>query len=203
MKNIQVEYKKGSRPQINLKVRRVEPSAWKSLNFYKYHYLTAALNPSCKCFVFTWNDEPIAFVGLLNTPRKSVPYGMSISRIVILPDFQGLGLSRIICNWCGGVVKSLSDETHDYRLYIKTAHDTMGKSLSRNPLWKGTMFDMKGRSVESTLSEGKRYKSRLMRVSYCKEYIGDKIDGYQEIMKPIQEMRKNKENKYIELSLNF
>lgn len=35
-------------------------------------------------------------------------YAMAISRLVILPDYQGLGLSTIIFNFVGGIVKSLS-----------------------------------------------------------------------------------------------
>lgn len=190
MRKIYVNEKKGERPNINLKVIRVEPNAWKTLGFHKHHYLTAALNPSCKCFLFIWENQPIAFVGLLNTPRKGVPYGMSISRIVIHPDFQGLGLFRQIVDFCGGMVKSMSDDEHNYKLYIKTAHEKAGVSLNRNENWRGTVFDGKSRTKESTESEGARYKNRLMRVSYCKEYIGSPIDGFQDIMLPIGEMRK-------------
>lgn len=192
MKINYINHKKGERPTIELKVIRVEPNVWKSLQFHKHHYLTTALNPSCKCFLFTWNDQPIAFVGLLNTPRRGIPYGMSISRIVIHPDFQGFGLFRQIVDFCGGIVKSLSDEDHDYKLYIKTAHEKAGVSLDRNPKWKGTMFDGKERTIDSTKSEGARYKNRLTRKSFCKEYVGDIVDGYQNIMLPISEMRKKK-----------
>ena len=96
MQEVLINHKKGERPYIHLTIRRVEPSVWYSLGFYKHHYLTEKLNPSCKCFLFEWDTIPVAFVGLLNTPRTGIPYGMSISRIVVLPDYQGLGLSRII-----------------------------------------------------------------------------------------------------------
>lgn len=190
MKVIKVNHKKGQRPYIQLTVRRVEPSVWKSLGFSKCHYLTAELNKSCKCLLFEWEGIPVGFVGILNTPRKGIPYGCSISRIVILPDYQGLGLSTIIFNFCGGIVKSLSDEEHDYKLYIKTAHRKFGEALSRNPNVRGTVFDGKGRDKKS--ADNQKYRNRLTRVSYCKEYIGDKIDGFQDILRPIGEMRKTR-----------
>lgn len=190
MKDVMINHRKGERPNIDLTVRRVEPNVWYTLEFYKYHYLTADLNKACKCFLFEWNDVPVGFVAILNTPRKRIPYGCSISRIVILPDFQGLGLSTIIFNFCGGMVKSMSDESHDYHLYIKTAHSKFGDALSRNPNVKGTQFDGKTR-IKSD-AEGGKYRSRLTRRSYCKEYIGAKRDGYQDLMLPIAVMRKRK-----------
>lgn len=190
MKTVKINHPKGQRPEIKLTVRRVEASVWTSMLFDKSHYLTSELNKSCKCLLFEWNNVPVAFVGILNTPRKGIPYGCSISRIVILPDYQGLGLSTIIFNFVGGIVKSLSDEEHDYRLYIKTAHSKFGQALSRNPNVRGTVFDGKGRDKKS--ADNQRYRNRLTRVSYCKEYIGDKIDGFQDMLKPIGELRKIK-----------
>jgi hypothetical protein len=145
--------------------------------------------------LFEWNGVPVAFVGILNSPRKGLPYSCSISRIVVLPDFQGLGLSTIIFNFVGGIVKSLSDEEHDYRLYIKTAHKKFGDALSRNPYVRGTSFDGKGRDKKSTQHDIHKYKNRLERVSFCKEYIGPKVDGFEDMLKPIGDLRKLKNKK--------
>jgi hypothetical protein len=189
-----IDHPKGKRPDIKLTVRRCEPSIWYSLGFSKEHYLTSELNKSCKCLLFEWNNVPIAFVGILNTPRKGIPYGCSVSRIVILPDYQGLGLSTTIFNFVGGIVKSLSDDEHDYRLYIKTAHRKFGEALGRNSNVRATMFDGKGRDKKAIEHDNHRYRNRLQRVSYCKEYIGDKIDGFQDMLKPIGELRKFKKS---------
>ena len=187
MKTIHVEHPKGQRPHIQLTVRRVEPSVWKSLGFSKCHYLSAELNKSCKCLLFEWNGVPVGFVGIINTPRIRMRYAMAISRLVILEDYQGLGLSTLIFNFVGGIVKSLSDEEHDYRLFIKTAHRKFGEALARNPKVRSTANNLKKTGVTD-----QRYRHRLSRRSYCYEYIGEKIDGYQDILLPIGEMRKNK-----------
>ena len=175
---------------IERTVRGVGPRVWWTLQFDNFHYLTADLNKSCKCRLFEWDGVPIGFVGILNTPRKGIPYGCSISRMVILPDFEGLGLSRKIFDFCGGLVKSMCDDEHDYRLYIKTAHRRFGESLGRNPNVRGTSFDGKGRDKRS--ADNKKYRNRLTRVSYCKEYIGGSVDGYDVLMKPIGELRKER-----------
>ena len=193
-----INHKKGQRPQINLTVRRVEPSVWKICGFDKEHYLTSELNKSCKCLLFEWNNVPVGFVGILNTPRKGLPYGCSISRIVVLPDYQGLGIGMEMFSFCGGLVKSLKDETHDYRLYIKTAHRKFGKTLGRSGDVVGTAYDQKGRSMES--ADVQKYRNRLTRVSYCKEYVGKPIYGYEELLAPIGVLRKGKEKcKQLEL----
>ena len=189
MKTILIDKNKKGKPNIKLTVQRVEPEVWYDLGFYKHHYLTSKLNKACKCLLFSWDDNPVAFVGIINTPRNNIPYGMSISRIVILPDYQGMGLSTTICNFCGGLVKSLGNE---YRLYIKTIHELMGNYFSHSDKWKPTTYNGKTRDSKFFVTESGKYNNRFIRSSYCYEYIGEKIDGYQDIFKPISEMRRLK-----------
>ena len=188
MKIIKVNHKKGQRPEIKLTVRRVEPTVWNM--FKQHHYLTADINKSCKCLLFEWNNVPVAFVGILNTPRKGIPYGCSISRIVVDTDYQGLGLSTQIFNFCGGIVKSLSDDEHDYRLYIKTAHRKFGEALGRNKFAEATIYDKKGRDKKAIEHDNHRYRNRLQRISYCKKYVGPEIKGFEKLLLPISELRK-------------
>ena len=193
MKEVLINHNKGQRPEIKLTIRRVEASVWYSLGFHKHHYLVEEINPSCKCFLFEWNDQPVAFAALLNTPRRGVAYGMSISRIVVLPDFQGLGLSRQICNFCGGIIKSMATEEHGYELYIKLAHEKLGEALNRDVAnWEGTSFDGKTRNPKAFDTE--RYANRLTRKPYCKKYIGKRINGYEDLLLPIKDMRENKKH---------
>lgn len=196
MQEVLINHRKGERPKIDLKVRRVEPRVWETLGFYKHHYLTEKLNPSCKCFLFEWNGVPVAFVGILNTPRKGLPYDMAISRMVILPDYQGLGLSKPILDFCGRIIKGLGEE---YRLMIKTAHTKMGLMLEHNPKWTPTQFNGKTRKKQTW--EAGKYNNRLTRRSFCYLYDGDATTKYSDILLPIAEMRKRKKEKVIEPSL--
>ena len=187
MRKIIIEKHTNDKPNIQLTVQRVEASEWKNLGFDKHHYLTADINKSCKCLLFSWNDTPVAFVGILNTPRKGLPNDLAISRLVILPDYQGLGLSSIILNFCGGIIKSLGE---DYRLLIKTIHTKMGKHLSKCEEWEATAFNGKQRT--KTEYEKGKYNNRFERTSYCFKYVGGKIEGYEELLLPIDKLRKKK-----------
>ena len=187
MKTLLINKNKREKPNINLKVQRVEANIWDSLNFKKHHYLSETLNKSAKCLLFTWDDVPIGFIALLNSPRKGMPNGFSVSRIVLFPDYQGLGLSMKILNFCGGILKSLGE---DYYLYIKTIHEKMGNGLERSKTWTPTSYNGKIRK-NIKFEEGK-YNNRLERKSFCYKYVGDAIYGYEELLKPINELRDNK-----------
>lgn len=116
-----------------------------------------------------------------------MPYGCAISRIVIFPDYQGLGLSMKILNFCGGILKSLGE---DYHLYIKTIHEKMGEGLERSSTWQPTSYN--GKTRGRTDWEPGKYNNRLDRKSYCFKYVGEPIYGYEELLKPIGELRKKK-----------
>lgn len=197
MKTLLINKSKREKPNINLTVQRVEASEWKNLQFDKHHYLTHELNPSAKCLLFYWNDVPVAFIGILNSPRRGMPNGYSVSRLVIFPDYQGLGLSSIILNFCGGILKSLGD---NHVLYMKTIHDKVGNFMSKHSNWEATSYNGKVRSYESTISEGKKYQNRLTRKSYCYKFIGSPIYGYEYLLKPIKELRLNKLGTQMEIN---
>lgn len=192
---MRLNIRKGERPTIELNVSRVESSIWRNLEFDKHHYLTNELNESAKCFLFTWEQNPVAFVALLNTPRKGLPHDMSISRMVILPQFQGLGISSQIMNFCGGIVKNQGE---DYRLLIKTIHEKVGKFLENSNDWKATSHNGKYRKD----LENKKFEKNLglARSSFCYVYCGGKISGYEKLLLPINITR---EIKYGVQYLNF
>lgn len=176
-----------SRPKIELQVSRVESSTWDL--FKKHHYLTEAVNKSCKFLLFTWNNKPVGIVAMINQPRKGCPNGFAISRVVVLPDFQGLGLGAKLCEYSAAMFKDIGG-----KIYIKTVHPALGVYFNKSDKWRGTSMNGKIRHKSSKNSDSSA-KNRLERASYCHEYIGESISGYSELLKPIKEMRKNKELK--------
>lgn len=184
MITINKEYKK---PSLDLKVCRVEASCWYNLGFFKHHYMSASLNKSCKCLLFTHNDMPVAFVAIINNPGKGRKYDHRISRIVIDPNFQGLGLTRKILDFCGGIIKA---KWEDANLHIKTIHTNAGKMLERNNNWSPTAYN--GKIRNNIDYEGTKYKNRLKRASYCYKYSGQPIYGYEDLLLPINVLRERK-----------
>jgi len=172
-----------SRPKIELQVSRVESSTWDL--FKKHHYLTENANKSCKFLLFTWNKKPVGMVAMINQPRKGCPNGFAISRVVVLPDFQGLGLGVKICEFSAAIFKDIGG-----KIYIKTVHPALGAYFNSSENWRGTSMNGKIRHKSSKKSDSSA-KNRLERASYCHEYIGESIEGYSELLKPIKEMRNN------------
>jgi hypothetical protein len=61
-------------------------------------------------------------------------------------------------------------------------------------LWKPTMYNGKQREKKR---EDKKYLNYQFRKSYCHEYIGDAIDGYDELLQSIAIMRDLKQYKLL------
>jgi energy-coupling factor transporter ATP-binding protein EcfA2 len=171
------------RPQIKLQISRVESETWDF--FKKYHYLTEDLNKSAQCILFEWNEKPIGICCVLNTPRKGMGEAMAISRIVILPDYQGLGLGSKLSSFIGGVYRHRGN-----RMFIKTVNPALGIKFNNSNDWRGTTFN--GKKAPHVNLDAKA-KNRFDRISYCHEYIGESINGYEDLLLPINEMRNKKQ----------
>jgi energy-coupling factor transporter ATP-binding protein EcfA2 len=179
------EWLRQGRPQITLQVSRVEAETWHF--FKKHHYLTEDVNKSCKFLLFEWNDKPIGIVAIINQPRKGCSNGFAISRIVVMPDFQGMGLGVKLLEFCGGLIRN-----NNGLCFIKTVNPALGVYFNNNKQWRGTAMNNKIRHKSSSSSDISA-KNRLERTSFCHEYIGESISGYEDLLLPINEMRSKNE----------
>lgn len=116
------------RPPIEVTVGRVPYSAW-SL-FAPFHYLTKELNRGARCFVLFANDEPAAFCGVLHQPHARSRDIKVFSRVVTLPDWQGLGLVFVLMNRVAASYKAVG-----YRMHIHPAHPSFIRAFDRSPEW--------------------------------------------------------------------
>ena len=170
------------RPQISLQVYRTEPDTWEL--FKKHHYMTQELNRSAMCFCFTWENQLVAFASILPQIGKGVGKAMRMSRLVILPDFQGLGLGGKILDFMGGICCA-----NGFKFYIKTVNPRMGYHLEYSDKWKPTNHNGKLRTEKKVVN---KYGRLLVRPSYCFKYIGEGIEGYKDLMQNVNKMRYNK-----------
>jgi len=165
------------RPQIELQVSRVEAKTW---DFFKnHHYLTEKVNKSCKFLLFEWNNKPVGICAVINQPRKGCPNGFAISRIVVLPDFQGMALGTKICEFTSALFTNQGG-----KVYIKTVNPALGVYHNKSDKWRGTLKNGKIGNTNDNNAKG-----RFSRISYCHEYIGESISGYEDLLLPIKEMR--------------
>lgn len=113
------------RPRIHLKIFRARYEAWNL--FKQHHYLTEDMHIGAKCFVVSQNDKPVAFIGILAMPSGSLTDAWRVSRLVVLPDYQGLGIGMKLLNVMGSMYKK-----DGKKLYIKTSNATLFIGMSRS-----------------------------------------------------------------------
>lgn len=176
------DYLRQGRPKIQLQVSRVEIKVWDM--FKKHHYLTENINKSSKLFLFEWGDKPVGIVATINKPFKGMPNAYGLSRTVVLPDYQGLGIGSKISEFVCGII------TNDGGIcYTKTVNPALGEYRNKSENWIPTAYNMKSKSIINNKLDRIKYRNRVTRISYCHKYIGKKINGYEELLKPIDEMR--------------
>lgn len=176
------EWLRRGRPEIKLQVSRVEPETWDL--FKSHHYLTEEANKSYVFLLFEWNDKPVAMcvIGRHIGKKRDGMRSFRGSRVVVLPDYQGMGMGSKISEFCAGITKNMGG-----RYYTKTVNPALGEYRNkRTENWMPTAFNGKIRTKVPTFWEMK------MRASYCHEYIGEGISGYEDLLKPIEELRNDK-----------
>lgn len=126
------------RSPIELTVRRVSYKIWDM--FKNHHYLDNKLNKSARCFVAFWHDKPVAFYGILPQPSGHFKNGFRGSRLVVLPDYQGLGIGTKFRNYMASLVTAKEGA----RFYSRTVHPIIGEyGISHPELWQETSHSRK------------------------------------------------------------
>lgn len=78
------------RPEIKCHIRPAKQSEWKQ--FMDFHYLSHEHNKSAHRYICEIGQEPVAWCSVLHFPHPSVKNMKRIHRIVVKPDYQGIGL---------------------------------------------------------------------------------------------------------------
>jgi GNAT superfamily N-acetyltransferase len=100
------------RPEIQVEVARVPFDAWRI--FAPFHYMTADLNKAAACFGLWAGGELAAFGGVLHKPHATAKNIKGLSRLVTLPDWQGLGLAFVLTETLGAAYKALGFRYRNY-----------------------------------------------------------------------------------------
>lgn len=116
------------RPELPVEIRRVPYEAWRI--FAPFHYLTAELHNAARCYGLLVGGALAAFAAVLHRPnwRKSGQNIKGVSRLVTLPDWQGLALSPILVLRLGAAYKALG-----WRLRFYPAHPALIRVAMRSP----------------------------------------------------------------------
>jgi len=149
------------RPPIDLEIFRCRRGAW-SL-FARHHYLSGSLSRAARCYLATWDGVPVAFCATLTLIGQRNRW--RISRIVTLPDYQGVGIGMHVLE---AVAQIHKDQGH--RVNATASHPAVIAHWRRSSRWRVV-------SVKKTGSADARkfihnYRGSGGRAVVSVEYVG-------------------------------
>ncbi len=117
------------RPAIKLAIFRCGSRAWRL--FAKHHYLSGNLSPMARCYLALWNDEPVAFCAALPVIGRRNHW--RVSRIVTLPDYQGIGIGMKMIEAVGDLHRR-----DGKRFSITASHPAVIAHCEHSLQWRAT-----------------------------------------------------------------
>lgn len=130
------------RPDIKIRIYEITEKNYYWDMFKRYHYLTGELHPGAKCFIMTCDGTIAAFTSYLHMPNKDVKNFKRDHRTVVLPDWQGLGLSNILQCTIGEKVVN-----EGFRYISTTTNPAMCYIRKKSDNWKLTRVGRVSKSI--------------------------------------------------------
>lgn len=164
------------RPNVTMEISPCSVEDW--IYFKKHHYLTGNISKSCHCYIGTISGEPVAFSAIIHSCGRDIHTYWRESRLVIKPEFQGLGLGKAMSEAVAEIYTATGK-----RFFSKTAHTALGEYRNHSTRWRATSTNGQRRlsylkkdgSARNQKGYGKTTKEILRdfnRVCYSHEYIG-------------------------------
>jgi len=165
------------RPSIKIDIVPSTKQDW--ILFKKHHYLTADVSGSCHFYTGYWGMKPVAFSAIIHRCGRDIKSYWGESRVVVLPEFQGLGIGHSFSNAVAEEYKK-----RGFRFFSKTAHPSLGEYRNKSNLWRGTStngikrssYMKKNGTARVQKNYGKTAESIIrdsVRVCYSHEFIGE------------------------------
>jgi GNAT superfamily N-acetyltransferase len=82
------------------------------------------------CFVGYIGDNPVAFLSAIHFPHSKTKNIKKVHRLVVLPDYQGIGLGSIILDYCGKYFNQKG-----FKFGITTSQPSLNYALKRKKSW--------------------------------------------------------------------
>jgi len=115
------------RPQIKIDIRKAKQSEW--LLFKDFHYLSHSHSKSAYKYIAEINGEPAAWCSIL--PQPCIVKNLRrIHRIVVKPDYQGIGLGTKFMNAICNMYKEKG-----YKISLVTSSPSFIHGLQHSKEW--------------------------------------------------------------------
>jgi ABC-type lipoprotein export system ATPase subunit/GNAT superfamily N-acetyltransferase len=129
-------------PPIQLEIRKCDRALWGT--FARHHYLSHKLHGTAICHAAYVDGRPVAFHAHRHYPHPRTKNIQLAHRLVVLPDWQGLGIASRLADFFG---QYLWDQGYRYRFAV--AHPGMIAMLGKSPRWKRMSKPAKGLSTST------------------------------------------------------
>jgi GNAT superfamily N-acetyltransferase len=110
--------------------------------FRQYHYLNGKLGAGVRCYLAIYNERPVAFMAVACVKMKAKYY--RVSRLVVLPDYQGIGVGKRFLNF---IAELYSSQTK-MPFYILTSNPQIIRGQLDN--WKIARYGHASKGRENT-----------------------------------------------------
>lgn len=149
------------RPEIIVNVRRAEQSEWRQ--FMDFHYMTHSHNNSAHKYIAEINGRAVAWCSVLHLPQKTKNF-KRIHRIVVLPDYQGVGLGNVFLS---NIAKKYTQD--GFRVRLVTSSPSLIFSLKQHN-WVMVRKPSRMKNTQNHNSMGNSSSSNRLTASF--EYSG-------------------------------
>ena len=116
-------------PDVELAIHPVNRTIWPV--FSHHHYVSSVLATSAQCFGAFWGDDCIAFNSYIHQPhptQRNIKLG---HRLVVLPDFQGMGIGVAFDEWLGQWLYESGQRYHNV-----VSHPAIVAGYLRSSRWR-------------------------------------------------------------------
>lgn len=119
------------RPDIECSIRKADQTEWKQ--FMDFHYLSHDHNKAAHKYICEINGDPVAWCSVLHFPHPKIKNMKRIHRIVVKPDYQGIGVGS---RFMSEIARKYKQD--GYRMSLVTSSPAFIHGLQQNKNWAMT-----------------------------------------------------------------
>ena len=135
---------KKNRPEIKFEIYQTrDKSIWKM--FAKHHYLSHYHNNAANVYVAFVNEQLAGFISILHQPHPIVKNIRRVHRVVVMPDYQGVGVGIRLLEYIG--TKYINNK---YRFTITTSAPSLINYFKNSINWMCKRF---GRNIKHAVGD--------------------------------------------------
>jgi len=132
--------------------------------FRQYHYLSENLGVGVRCYAALYKEKPVGFVAVAHVRMKA--HFFRVSRLVVLPDYQGIGIGKHLLNF----VAELYTSQIRLPFYLVTSNPQLLRGNLGNWRVKRVGHGSHGRE-DSRINRGLLRASSKRRLTVTLEYV--------------------------------